>query len=154
MAGEYTVGHEGVDVGVEGKRGVEALPERQGGRACALGASGGAEVDAALASDAALPAEEHIDGEPEGFGGDPSAGSGGSWARCHRMRLGYVRTHCRIGMNGITRSTTWAARSLVRRAVHEGQIEQLLQENAARISWWHRAQRTRAKPFSKSPHSM
>ena len=69
-----------------------------------------------------------------------------------RKRSCIGKTHCRTGTAEKTWSQRCAAESAIRGPAQDGQKPLFLQEKATSSSSWQVEQRTRAKPWQRSPH--
>src|SRR5262249_39756461 len=70
----------------------------------------------------------------------------------YRTGTGTDTTHWRVGTQGITRSTRWAAVWAMRRPAQAGQNPRRLQRNASSSSCWQGSQPSRRKPCARTPH--
>src|SRR5712691_6152568 len=70
----------------------------------------------------------------------------------YRKGIGTDTTHCRVGTQGMTHSTRWAAVWAMRRPAHDGQNPRRLQLNGSSSSFWHVSQPSRRKPWVRMPH--
>ncbi len=113
---ESAIGHEYVKVHVQLKRRAEALHEGDGATRQL--------TKPASTKTSALPQKQHAQTRLQ-------CGRDEVWstAQCQSDRIGNVKAHCRYGTRGSTQSTSWAAVSSARRAVHDGQIPRRLHEN-------------------------
>src|SRR5574341_883431 len=62
--------------------------------------------------------------------------------------MGTETTHCRVGTQGLTHSTRWAAVWAIRRPAHDGQNPRRLQLKGSSSSCWHVSQPSRRKPWA------
>jgi len=65
----------------------------------------------------------------------------------YRKGMGTDTTHCRVGTQGMTHSTKWAAVWAIRRPAHDGQNPRRLQLKGSSSSFWHVSQPSRRKPW-------
>src|SRR5437867_2933141 len=70
----------------------------------------------------------------------------------YRNGIGTETTHWRVGTQGITHSTRWAAVWAMRRAAHDGQNPRRLQLQGSSSSFGHVSQPRRRKPWARMPH--
>jgi hypothetical protein len=70
----------------------------------------------------------------------------------YRKGTGTDTTHCRVGTQGMTCSTRWAAVWAMRRPVYDGQNPRRLQLKASSSSLWQVSQPSRRNPCARTPH--
>ena len=70
----------------------------------------------------------------------------------YRKGTGTETTHWRVGTQGMTRVTRWAAVWAIRRAAHDGQKPRRLQLKGSSSSFGHVSQPSRRKPWARMPH--
>src|SRR5712691_12056744 len=70
----------------------------------------------------------------------------------YRKGIGTDTTHFRVGTQGMTHSTRWAAVWAIRRPAHDGQNPRRLQLKGSSSSLWHVSQPSRRKPWARMPH--
>jgi len=70
----------------------------------------------------------------------------------YRNGIGTETTHGRVGTQGMTHATRWAAVWAIRRAAHEGQNPRRLQLKGSSSSFGHVSQPRRRKPWARIPH--
>jgi hypothetical protein len=70
----------------------------------------------------------------------------------YRTGTGTDTTHWRVGTQGMTRSTRWAAVCAMRRPAQDGQNPRRLQLKASNISCWQVSHSSRRKPWAKTLH--